>query len=196
MVRESKARAGPAADAVDVEAARGSAGVDPPSADLAVSVVGRLFRLAPRMMDLLELGAREYGLGFARGRVLWALRESGPVLMRALSDALGVSPRTVTGLVDALEADGWVTRRPHPTDRRATIIDITPAAEAALSRLDEGYRELAHHLLADVPPGELDRFRAMIGRLEERLDDAVARALATFGGKPPRPPDGDERPDT
>lgn len=178
---------------MDVEAARASAALDPASADLAVSVVGRLFRLAPRLMDLLELGAREYGIGFARGRVMWSLRESGPVLMRALSQALGVSPRTVTGLVDALEADGWVTRSPHPTDRRATIIGLTSTAEAALARLDEGYRELAHHLLADVPPGELDAFRAMIGRLEGRLDDAVVKAVATFEAapSPPLPGPGD-----
>src|SRR5690348_3685504 len=72
------------ATADDIEAARGSAGTDPRSADLAVSVLGRLFRLAPQLTELLDLGAREYGMGFARGRVLWALQESGPVVMRAL----------------------------------------------------------------------------------------------------------------
>ena len=75
-------------------------GTDPRSADLAVSVLGRLFRLAPQFTELLDLGAREYGMGFARGRVLWALQESGPVVMRALSQRLGISPRTVTGLID------------------------------------------------------------------------------------------------
>src|SRR5215472_18872076 len=118
------------ARSVDVEAARGSRRTDPSSADWAVSVIGRLFRLAPQLVDLIDLSAREYGLGFARGRVLWALSESGPVLMRGLSQALGISPRTVTGLVDGLEADGWVTRSPHPEDRRATIISLTPTAES------------------------------------------------------------------
>ena len=51
---------------VDVEAARGSTRTDPSSADWAVSVIGRLFRLAPQLVDLIDLGAREYGLGFAR----------------------------------------------------------------------------------------------------------------------------------
>jgi hypothetical protein len=49
-------------------------------ADLAVSQrVGRLSRLALRLVDLQDLGAREYGLGFARGPVLC---ESGLLLMR------------------------------------------------------------------------------------------------------------------
>jgi len=176
--------------ATDLEAARGAASrsTDPHHADLAVSVVGRLFRLAPRLMDLQDLGAREYGLGFARGRVLWALQESGPVLMRALSQALGISPRTVTGLVDALETDGWVTRSPHPADRRATIISLTPGAQAALARLREHYEGLAHDLLGDLPQDDLARCRAVITTLEERLDDVASKRVAAFGPAPgPRP---------
>ena len=165
----------------DVEAARGSAGTDPSSADWAVSVVGRLFRLAPQLVDLLDLGAREYGMGFARGRVLWALGESGPVLMRALSQALGISPRTVTGLVDGLENDGWVTRSPHPDDRRATIISLTPAAESALVRLRENYEGLAHDLLTGVPADDLERCWSVISTIERRLDDVVAQRKAAFG---------------
>lgn len=34
--------------------------------------------------------------------------------------SLVAEPRNVTDLVDALERDGYVTREPHPTDRRAT----------------------------------------------------------------------------
>jgi DNA-binding MarR family transcriptional regulator len=172
--------------AADLEAARGAAarGSDPAPDDLAVSVVGRLFRLAPRLMDLQDLGARQYGLGFARGRVLWALHESGPVLMRALGQALGISPRTVTGLVDALEADGWVTRSPHPVDRRATIISVTPAADAALARLREHYEGLAHDLLGDLSEDDLARCLAVITTLEERLDDVVFKRVAALGPAP------------
>ncbi|MGH3407449.1 MAG: MarR family winged helix-turn-helix transcriptional regulator [Streptosporangiaceae bacterium] len=114
-------------------------------------MVGRLFRLAPRLVEPQDLGARQYGLGFARGRVLWALQESGPVLMRALSQQLGISPRTVTGLIDALEADGWVTRSPHRVDRRATIISLTGAAP--------GYPGPAERLLPGPGPQPAGRPR-------------------------------------
>lgn len=178
------------AAAVDLEAALGSLATDRDSGpgDLAVSLVGRLFRLAPRLVELQDLGARQYGLGFARGRVLWALRESGPVLMRALSQRLGISPRTVTGLIDALEADGWVTRTPHPVDRRATIISLTDTAEAALVRLQASYQALARDLLGDVAENDLANCRAVIGTLEGRLDDAVARRLSDFEAAPDQSP--------
>ena len=174
----------------DVEAARGSAGTDPASADVAVSVVGRLFRLAPQLTDLLDLGAREYGMGFARGRVLWALQESGPVVMRALSQQLGISPRTVTGLVDALEADGWVTRTPHPDDRRATIISITPSAESVLSTLRSSYEGLAHDLLAGIDPADLARCQSVLGAIHDRLPGVLAaRTAAAPPPDRPRPRD-------
>jgi DNA-binding MarR family transcriptional regulator len=169
---------------VDVEAARGSALTDPGNADLAVSVVGRFFRLAPRLMEIQDKGAREYGLGFARGRVLWALHASGPVLMRALSEALGISPRTVTGLVDALEGDGWVTRSPHPEDRRATIISLTPAADIALGRLLEFYAGLSHDLLGDIPQEDLATVRRVMTTLEDRLDQVIADRVAAYGPPP------------
>jgi DNA-binding MarR family transcriptional regulator len=148
--------------------------------NLPVGLVGALFRLAPRLVELIDLGERDYGLGFARGRVLWSLRESGPVVMRALSQALGVSPRTITGLVDSLEADGWVTRTPHPNDRRATIISLTPASEATLIKLTESYRALAYDLLGDVSDDDLARCRAVIHQLEQRLDESVARRVSAF----------------
>lgn len=152
----------------------------PGTADLAVSIVGRLFRLAPQFTELLDLGAREYGMGFARGRVLWALSESGPVVMRALSQRLGISPRTVTGLIDALEADGWVTRSPHPEDRRATIISLTPAAEQAITALREAYEELAHELLADVAAEDLARCWSVLCTIQSRLADVVAGRMAAM----------------
>jgi DNA-binding MarR family transcriptional regulator len=159
--------------------------LDEPDPDPAISLTGILFRVAPRLVDLLDMGARDYGLGFARGRVLWALRRSGPVVMRALSDTLGVSPRTVTGLVDSLEADGWVTRSPHPTDRRATIISLTPTSEVTLDRLQTAYAALAHDLLGDIAPDDLERCRTVIRQLEDRLDTAVSSRIADFHADPP-----------
>jgi DNA-binding MarR family transcriptional regulator len=101
--------------------------------------------------------------------------------MRALSEALGISPRTVTGLIDALEADGWVTRSPHPVDRRATIISLTQAANIALDRLREFYAGLSHDLLGDIPQEDLATVRRVMTTLEDRLDSVIADRVAAFG---------------
>ena len=56
---------------------------------------------------------------------MWLLHQHGPSTQRELAEALGVSARNVTGLVDALVETGFVTRGPHPTDRRATLVSLT-----------------------------------------------------------------------
>ena len=92
-------------------------------------------------------------------------------------------------VIDALEADGWVTRSPHPDDRRATIISITPTAEAALTTLRSSYEELAHDLVAGIDPADLARCQAVLGTIQDRLPDAVkTRAAATPPPAKPAPP--------
>jgi DNA-binding MarR family transcriptional regulator len=173
----------------DAELAAGAARADLSAAlamDTAERIAGRLFSLAPRLVEILDLGARQYGMSYSRGRVVAALHASGPVLMRKLSEAVGVSPRTITGLVDALEADGWVERRAHPTDRRATIIALTPAAEVSFARLLEGYQGLARDLVSGISVADQESALHVIEHISGRLDAAVRRGTAAFD--PPSPP--------
>ena len=72
---------------------------------------------------------------------------------RTLSHALRVSPRNVTGLLDALEAGGYVTRGRHPTDRRATLGSLTDQGAAAAARMHADYEMGARcYLVTSLPP--------------------------------------------
>jgi DNA-binding MarR family transcriptional regulator len=61
----------------------------------------------------------------ARARLLMTLQCQGSCKMADLSGDLGVTPRSVTKLVDGLEAEGLVSRESHPHDRRITMIRLT-----------------------------------------------------------------------
>jgi DNA-binding MarR family transcriptional regulator len=177
----------------DPELAAGAARADLSAAldmDTAERIAGRLFSLAPRLVEILDLGAREYGMSYARGRVVAALHSMGPAQMHKLSTAVGVRPRTITGFVDALEADGWVERRPDPDDRRATIVALTPAGQTAFARLLEGYRWLARDLVSGISEAEQRRALLVIEHITARLDEAVRRGTAAFDAPlPPLPRD-------
>src|SRR5512133_1852278 len=84
----------------------------------------RLFDLAVVLGDRMKHRLEQLGLTPARAEVLWLLNRGGPLTQRQLSQTLKCTPRNVTGLVDALEAAGLVTRKPHPTDRRATLATL------------------------------------------------------------------------
>jgi DNA-binding MarR family transcriptional regulator len=77
----------------------------------------------------------EHGLSPAKVRLLTALHHGPDSRMRDLADGLGVSGRAVTGLVDALESDGLVTRKPDPGDRRAFRLALTPAGLGAIDQI-------------------------------------------------------------
>jgi DNA-binding MarR family transcriptional regulator len=67
---------------------------------------------------------------------------------------LAVTARNLTGLVDALERDGLVERLPHPNDRRATLVRLTPAGERVAGELLAEQRAALTELLAELPEAD------------------------------------------
>jgi DNA-binding MarR family transcriptional regulator len=100
--------------------------------------------------DMTRSLARE-GLTVPRAHLLWHLHHHGPCTQRTLADALAVTPRNITGLVDGLVASGHVTREPHPSDRRATLVSLTEQAAATLAEMDAQHKQLAWTLFGDMP---------------------------------------------
>jgi DNA-binding MarR family transcriptional regulator len=105
----------------------------------------------------------------ARVHLLWVLRHQGPSTQQSLATALDVTPRNITGLVDALEATGFVARGEHPTDRRATLVRLSPAGERAMADMAEDHSELADRLVAGLAPDEVDRLVAGLAQVIDRL---------------------------
>jgi DNA-binding MarR family transcriptional regulator len=95
-----------------------------------------------------------------------------------IAEALKVRPRAVTGLVDALVADGLVTREPHPGDRRATLVTLTPGGGRLVAQLKRDHKRLARALFAPMPRREFDGFARGLGAVLDRLR---AHLVATGG---------------
>src|SRR5262249_35053270 len=93
------------------------------------------------------------GLTPARAEVIWLLHHGGPRTQRQLSQALKCTPRNVTGLVDALEAAGFVARRAHPTDRRATVVCLTRRGKTLVTQWHRDRDHGAAHLIGDTSTG-------------------------------------------
>ncbi len=131
----------------------------------------QLFDLAVVLGDLMHRRLEELGLTPARAEVLWLLHRSGPLTQRQLSQTLKCTPRNVTGLVDALQAAGFVTRTPHPTDRRATLVTLTDHGHAVASAWSAEHRQGAGQLFDDIAAADLATFAAVLGQVLGRLRD-------------------------
>jgi DNA-binding MarR family transcriptional regulator len=83
-------------------------------------------------------------------KILIALRLNGPAGAHELAQMMGVSPATMTGIVDRLVAAGHVTRREDPKDRRVRRIELTAEGTALMDDMmaagDEHHRRLLDRL--------------------------------------------------
>lgn len=142
--------------------------------------------LLDRLLQIADLFqrdmAREYdgtSLSPSRMGVMWTVYHSGPLAQHAIADALDVSPRNITALVDALESAGYVTRVPHPTDRRARLVGLTATGEEVMARTVREHADLNSTLLEAVPERDRARVEAAISAIADRLSHLVTEASAS-----------------
>jgi DNA-binding MarR family transcriptional regulator len=76
------------------------------------------------------------GLSFGRIRALRRLTGE-PKTMKDLAARLGIDAPAATLVVDELERQGLVERRPHPSDRRAKLVAATARGAAAARKANE-----------------------------------------------------------
>ena len=135
---------------------------------LADGALERLFQVTTVMGDAMAEDLAARGLTRARATLIALLHRMGSSHQRGLADALRVTPRNITGLVDGLEEAGLVARSRHPDDRRATLVSLTDAGVRAAAALAEDERALAGFLFAEHDPSDL-------ARLVEGLDRVLGR---------------------
>ena len=141
------------------------------SAEQHGTALGQVLELAVLMNNDMTRSLARDGLTVARAHLLWELHHRGPSTQRVLAEALDVSPRNITGLVDALVATGFVTRQPHPTDWRATLVSFTEHGARTAKEMDHGREQLAELLFAQLSDRQFDGFAGGLGMVLARLKE-------------------------
>lgn len=139
------------------------------ASDRYIAALDRLLELVVLINDDMTRSLARDGLTTSRTHVLWELDRRGPVTQRELADALRVSPRTITGLIDGLVATGFVTREPHPTDRRATLVTFTEQGQRTVQALKDGQQQFARLLFMDLPDEQFNGFYTVLNEILARL---------------------------
>ncbi|MFY9230772.1 MAG: MarR family transcriptional regulator [Candidatus Nanopelagicales bacterium] len=92
-----------------------------------MAAVTSIVRAQQIVLQRIDTVLRPLDLTFARYEIMTLLSftRSGSLPMTKMGALLQVHPTSVTSAVDRLEAQGFVERLPHPTDRRAVLASIT-----------------------------------------------------------------------
>jgi len=123
------------------------------------------------------------GLTLPRLLLVERLGCKGPAMMRTLADELGLSPRNMTALVDSLEAEGLVRRTPHPTDRRATMVELTDdGTSAACETVLIPQMGAMSCLFTDLDLDAQQQFSAALAALREGMKRRTEAAKAASAG--------------
>lgn len=131
--------------------------------------VGMLFtKFYSRKIASLRLTPPQY-------MTLMVLLEEGEHKMNDLADFLQVSTPAVTNLVDKLEAAGYAKRSPHPTDRRALVIALTPRGTRVITALREEGLAILRDAVGTMSAADQEVVRRFYRNLLARLDSALDR---------------------
>jgi DNA-binding MarR family transcriptional regulator len=125
------------------------------------AVADRLHSAALHLLRRLRTEDDALGVSPPRLSALSVVVFAGPIGMGALAAAEGVAAPTMTRLVDGLERDGLVRRRPDPADARGVLVEPTATGKRILTKgrrqrvrtLAEGLAGLTSEELADIRRG-------------------------------------------
>jgi DNA-binding MarR family transcriptional regulator len=117
-----------------------------------------------------------FGIHPGHKLLLLELARAGPRTQAQLADASGYEAPTITLSVGQLETAGLVTRRPSPTDRRATIVELSDEGRALLPRLRSAWRQVAEQSVAGLSSTSVDQLTDVLADLAAGLSATVAPA--------------------
>lgn len=129
-------------------------------------------------LNVSALEQMEQRIGLAPLRALQALDRLGPSLVTELGDELGLLPSTASRLSDRLADAGYITRRVAPTNRRATLLELTDAGRAVLDELIglrvEAFGAVTRHMTEADIAALMQGARAFTAALEELTERSHA----------------------
>jgi MarR family transcriptional regulator, transcriptional regulator for hemolysin len=139
-----------------------------------VGDASRAFRR--RFEAALVSAGLEVTVGEARA-LFHAAREDG-ARQSLLAERMCVEPMTVVNYLDRLEARGWIMRETDPSDRRAKIVRVTPAAEPLVERLELIARGVRRQATGGLSEKDMEVVRRALGRMRDNLTASAEEEAA------------------
>lgn len=114
--------------------------------------------------------------------IMCQLADDGPQRLGALAVTFGLDPSTITRQVQSLEAAGLAARQPDPSDRRASIMRLTPEGTEVLEKTRAHRRHQLERGLADWSARDRNEFARLLEQFNTSVDRLIQeRAEATPG---------------
>ena len=129
-----------------------------------------------------------FGIPQAAATALAVIDGAGvPLTPSQVSDRVLIASATMTATLDLLERRGWIRRVANPSDRRSTLIEITPDGRAATDQLLPGIRTLEKSVLSALTAGERAHLLDLLTKILAHAAEVAARQPEPLSGRRIRP---------
>jgi MarR family transcriptional regulator for hemolysin len=146
--------------------------------------------LSRRYVLRFEQRARDESLTLPQCKVLVHLEKNGGVSQAKLAELADVEPMTMVRILDRMEADGLLERRPDSADRRARCLYLTRKAKPLLDRIWGWVGLTRAETFAGISQQEREAFVGVLERMHSNvcgLDDQPIEAAHVAAGIQPAP---------
>ena len=143
-----------------------------------VQLADLLHGLTKRLRRAQADGLAPLGLTPAQGRALRIIARGGdeePLRMTELAERLGIVPRSLTTVIDALEEAGLVRREIDPRNRRAILLRLTERGTAVRDDLRDARRRAAEDLFAPLSAADRKTLAGLLTLLDSSAGQAGRR---------------------
>lgn len=140
-----------------------------PLTDLPGHYIRRLQQIA---VGVFMEETQAFGVTPVQFAALNAIVASPGIDQRTLAASIGFDTSTIGGVVDRLEARGWVQRQVSPQDRRARLLQVTSEGQRLLQDVSAAVLATQERILAPLPEAERQEFLRMLKVLVATNNDA------------------------
>lgn len=132
------------------------------------ALVIQVFRLNGLLSAAGDRLAEPAGQSSARWQVL-AAAEGGPVTVAQIARMLELARQSVQRVANVLVAEGFARFEPNPQDKRADLLVLTEAGQAALKQIQARQRIWANALGEEIGQADLEQARELLARISEKV---------------------------
>ncbi|MBP5520486.1 MAG: MarR family transcriptional regulator [Treponema sp.] len=108
----------------------------------------------------------------ARGRIIFALWGKNGVPIKTLCEKTSLDKSTLTGIIDRLERDGYIERRPSETDKRSTLIFLTGKEKEFANHIQKVSAVMNNIFYKGFSDEEIVQFDSLLERILENCKEA------------------------
>lgn len=140
----------------------------------AIAFFDNLVRSETRLYNVASERLRAaHGIGGAQFEFLRYLRDHPDSRVSDLATAFAVGIGTASKAIDRYEKNGWVTREPHPNNRRSSILRLTGDGGHLVDEAEKTFSaEVSERLRSALTPSDVTATVEALGKLRRSLEAA------------------------